>query len=375
MGKTTRWVPVVLLVALCVTGAVLWASPDEYSRALADLDEAAPEARAGAVEYLVSLGVSGLDDLLDELAGDPTPLQAAGLAEVVRTIGIGTSDVEDVTSLLASTYPPTRHAAITVLALQAASARDALETVATTDSEFPALRAAAAVALGGAGAQARSTLREVVSDEDAPELVRMAALRSLARISSDGADDARNLAASPRQPWSLRRAAILALGDVNAAGDAPLAYLLTSREAPVREAVLEAMVARGGTTNVALVAGRLTDTSADVRLAALRGLSLLGAAAGSRQAVIGRMLDADVRVLALAAELVGQTCQDIASTVRPSLVALLASTNFRVRYQAALALYAHGDKSGAATMKTDSGSGNPSQALQAGQAYSQITGQ
>ncbi len=375
MRNMMRLIPVVILLGLCGAWAVLFAGPDAYSQAVDDLDDTDAVVRAGSVQYLVSLGSSGLDDLLDELAADHPALTTAGLAEAVRSIGIGARDVVAVSLLLASDDAPTRHAAITILALQAASARDALEGVAESDSELPALRAAALLALGGAGAQARSVLGKVVFDEDAPGCARHAALRSLARISTDGATDARDLAASPDHPWSLRRVAILALGDPRAPGDGPLGHLLTSREAPVREAVLEAMVARGGATNLTLMAGRLADLSADVRLAALRGLSLLGAVGPHRQAVIGRMLDADPRVKALAADLVGQTCSDIASTVRPSLVSLLASTSFHVRHKAALALYAHGDGFGAATMKTDSASRNPSIRLQASQAYRQITGQ
>ena len=71
--------------------------------------------------------------------------------------------------------------------------------------------------------------------------------------------------------------------------------------------------------------------------------------------------------------MVGSTCSDIVSTVKPSLVLLLASPNFRVRYDAALALFALGDKSGAATMLADGASTNPSQQRMATQAYSLIT--
>ena len=56
----------------------------------------------------------------------------------------------------------------------------------------------------------------------------------------------------------------------------------------------------------------------------------------------------------------------------PKLKLLLASTNFRVRYTAAMALLQLQDKSGQATMFTDSASANASQAAQALQAYNAI---
>ena len=125
MRNMMRLIPVVILLGLCGAWAVLFAGPDAYSQAVDDLDDTDAVVRAGSVQYLVSLGSSGLDDLLDELAEDHPALTTAGLAEAVRSIGIGTRDVDDVSLLLASDDAPTQHAAITILALQAASARDA----------------------------------------------------------------------------------------------------------------------------------------------------------------------------------------------------------------------------------------------------------
>ena len=313
--------------------------------------------------------------MLDELDGNHTPLQVAGIAEAVRGIGLGTSDVGDVTPLLEATEAPTRHAAITILAQQPASARTALEAVVADEDEVTTLRAAAAFALRGAGAQARSRLRRVALDDREPTAVRKAALRALAQVSTDGAGDVKDVAADASASWALRRVAIAALGDPAAQSSSALTTLLASKVVAVRTATIEALVTRGALADPTVVAAKLTDLSADVRYAALRGLVILGATAGPRTAIVGRMLDADPRIQALAAEVVGRTCLSIKATVRPTLVSLLASTNFNVRYHAALALHAHGDKSGAATMLADSLSPNPSVATQAKQAYRLITGQ
>ena len=374
MRKTSHLFPVAILLCVCGAAAVLLASPSAYSQALDDLDDADPTTRSAAIQYLASLGASRLDDLLDELADDYSPLATAGLGEVVRTIGIGTGDVDDVALLLSETDPPTRHAAVTVLGLQAASARTQLEAVAADADELSTVRAAAAAALRSAGAQARSGLRDIIRDKDAPAPVRKAALGSLAQVSAAGAGDVKAVAANANRPWRIRRAAIHALGDPAVPTSTPLSQLLASTEIRVRAAVVEALFDRGTAADLVLLAGRLTDQAAPVRLAALRGVMLASAAVTYRTAVIGRMLDADPRIQALAAELVGQTCSNIASTVRPTLVSLLASTSFHVRLKAALALFAHGDKTGGLTMKADALSPNPSIAAQAAQAYRLITG-
>ena len=121
------------------------------------------------------------------------------------------------------------------------------------------------------------------------------------------------------------------------------------------------------------MAAGLTDAWANVRYEALRSLQALGGTTTYRSQVIGRLLDADPRLQALSARIVGGICGDIASSVKPSLQALLASTNFRVRYEAALALLALGDTSGQATMQADRALPNPSHALLASQAYGAIT--
>jgi HEAT repeat protein len=245
--------------------------------------------------------------------------------------------------------------------------------VATEEAETVPVRTAAVAALGSAGAQARSTLWGLVRDAEVPPAVRHAAIRALARVSPDGASDVGALAADGKRPFAERLLAVQALAQPTAPGSAVLARLATSVTPTIRAAALSALAERGDTTQAALMASALSDPWATVRLRGLQGLRALGAGATYRTQVIGRLLDTDPRVLSLAAQLVGATCRDIASQVTPSLKLLLASGNFRVRYDAALALFALGDTSGAATMLADQASPNPTQQRMAGMAYAQIT--
>ncbi|MFV1959901.1 MAG: HEAT repeat domain-containing protein [Planctomycetota bacterium] len=122
------------------------------------------------------------------------------------------------------------------------------------------------------------------------------------------------------------------------------------------------------------LAGLLTDPSSDVRYVALQGLEVLGGTSLYSTAVIARLGDRSGRIQALAARLSGPIGASVKTTLIPKLKGLLASTSFRVRYEAALALKALGDKSGAATMRADRASKNPSIAKMAAYAHKLITG-
>ena len=171
-----------------------------------------------------------------------------------------------------------------------------------------------------------------------------------------------------------RTVAIRALADPASPSDTALGLLAASKNTRVRAETAAAMAKRGKPQHLTVLAALVTDPWPKVRYQALQAIWILGGAPANRAKVIGRMADTDPRVLALAGrKLVGQTCSDISSTVKPSLVTLLGSANFRVRYEAALALLQLGDTSGAATMLADGATTNLSQRQMAIQAYSLIS--
>jgi HEAT repeat protein len=115
------------------------------------------------------------------------------------------------------------------------------------------------------------------------------------------------------------------------------------------------------------------DTVGDVRLAALRAIHDRSSGQGVRGAVIPLLQDADARVQALAAYHLRQNLAGDINTFRQQLLNMLGSGNFKVRYEAALALLAYNDKGGANTMLADLATAKASQRLQAADAYQRIT--
>jgi len=300
-------------------------------------------------------------------------LVKAGLAEAIRTMGVRASDLDSIKALLSDPAAATRHQAVKLLAPHAPAVLSDLEEVAAAADETVIVRAAATAALGNAGAQARSALRDLALDTDLAGAIRASAIRALSLVSTTAADDVRMIAEDSTRDWADRTVAIRALAQPASPGDTALSALTGSTTVRVRAETAAAMAERGLPQHISAVANLVGDAWPNVRYQALRALWVLGGAPANRTKVIARLLDADVRVKALAAKLVGQTCADIVSTVKPSLVLLLANANFRVRYEAALALFQLGDKSGAATMLADGASTNPSQRQMALQAYGLIT--
>ena len=371
MRKIERWLPVSLLVGLVLTAAVLFAGPPLPENDLADLAANDPQTRHAAILRLADSGQ--FSDLVYALGEDHTPLVKAGLAEAIQTMGIGSSNLDSIKALLTHGDATTRHLAVKLLSGHAPEVWTDLEGVADDQDETALVRAAAAAALGGAGAQARSALRDLALDADLPGVVRTSAVRALARVSPAAVDDVRKIAEDGAQDWAERTVAIRALADPASPSDTALGLLAVSKNTRVRAETAAAMAKRGKPQHLTVLAGLVTDPWPKVRYQALQAIWVLGGAPANRAKVIGRMADTDPRVLALAAKLVGQTCGDIVSTVKPSLVTLLGSGNFRVRYEAALALLALGDTSGAATMLADGASTNLSQRQMAMQAYSLIS--
>jgi len=366
------WIPISFLLLLGTVTALLSAAPSLGESELQELGAHDPAVRASAVEKFVSLGATS--DLLDELGRAHSPLVKSGLAEAVRRKGVTSDDVTALGDLLTGSDVTARYLAAGLLSPVASQARSALAARAKDPDETTLVRAAAARTLGAAGPRARTTLGALATDETIPSTVRQAAIRALAGVDEVGTDDARALVDDTDRPWADRACAIQALAQAGQAGRTRLVGLTASKEAPVRKAAARALVASGDAGAAPTLAGLLGDPAAGVRYVALQGLEVLGMAASYPTAVFPRLGDMSGRVQALAARLSGQVGGSSKATVIPKLKGLLASTNFRVRYEAALALKALGDKSGATTMLTDRASKNPSVAKMAAAAYRIITG-
>jgi HEAT repeat protein len=181
------------------------------------------------------------------------------------------------------------------------------------------------------------------------------------------------VAADLNEPWPDRQAAVHALGSADVSLPATAHDLLQSKDARIRAQMVRALIDRGEVAELAGIAKATGDSDATTRLVALQGVAHYQGLVTHRAAVLLRLSDPDPRVQALAAKAVGGSCADVKTTVVPKLKILLASTNFRVRHNAAMALLQLQDKSGQATMQADALSTNVSQARQAKAAYDAIT--
>jgi len=169
-------------------------------------------------------------------------------------------------------------------------------------------------------------------------------------------------------------ARVQALASTDSLGPDLLKPLIKSPKAWMRKAAIGALGSTGSKAYAQALSAALIDGVADVRLAALRALIDVQGETTYRGLIAGMMGDADARVQALAARSVGRSSANIAAQVRGALMGLLGNASFHVRYEAALALFAHGNKGGLATMQTDQLSTNQSQSAQARYAAAKIQG-
>ena len=313
-----------------------------------------------------------LTDCLTALDGEYAMVHKAAVAEAVARMNLSPQDVTQAATLLKDSRMPVRSAGLRILGAHASSARQTLAAVASDADEAVALRAMASRALGGAGSAALADLRALLRAEQTPDAVRLAVVQALAQVSETGMGDAATLAQDSKARRVEREVALQAIGAQGASAVPTLQGLAQAQEAWVRASALAALQTASTSEGTAAFASALTDTSAPVRLAGLRGLVSRNAHGAKRTAVMKLLVDPDVRVKMLATRCVGATCLDIKSTVIPTLKTLLASPTFAVRREAALALLALQDKGGQATMLADSASTNPAQATQAALAHTQI---
>jgi HEAT repeat protein len=172
-----------------------------------------------------------------------------------------------------------------------------LARVARDARELAGVRVAATTALGRAGAQARAVLLELLAPEEGEAAVRGAALYALALTPSLGWEDVQGVAEDGRRARAERVLAVRALAQPGCAGSAALLALTRAREPWLRAQAAGGLALRGDASQAEVLGGLLTDAQPEVRLAALGAigqLQLTGALIGP---VLGRLLDADARVV------------------------------------------------------------------------------
>jgi|GEM_PF-4062903 len=357
-----------------IAAARLMAGPVGLSSDVKDLGSSDAAVRSAAVDKVKKLGKDAVPDLLDELASDHDSFAKATLAEIVRDLGVPSSEGTTLANLLSDRDFAARQAALVILASTPTLAKAALISLAASKSADPSLRAGAAEVLGGVGGEVRHVLAKIAGSPDAPETVRCGALAGLALTGPSGCDDVKTVVTAQGSSEALRQAGIAALGRKEAAGAMALKALIASPVVVIRSSAMAALAGLGDTSTVVDFVPGLTDPAPEPRLEALRAVLGLGGGTKYRENVITMLGDMDDRVVAVAARSVGQTCGDIAARVNPALLGLLFSMNFQVRYEASLALNALGDKTGLATMQADAMPPNLSQQQQATQAINIING-
>jgi HEAT repeat protein len=374
MLRVTKWVWVVALISIVVAANAIVAAPTGYERTIEALGHSDSAARLNAIEELAQGGRSTLGTLLAELDADHAPLVKSGLAEAIRRIGVGRNEESTLTALLASSSPVTRHATVTILRRYPRLAQPTLLKMAESKRELPSIRAAAVLALSESP-DLRPPIKALAHDLSVSRTVRDAATTALATAGLDGASDVKQIAEDASRPREERMVAIRSLARPGSQGVSALKDLANSTTPWVRAEAIGALLRRSATSELSLMATAATrDADAYVRATALESLIALGGGPTYREGIIGLLGDADVRVQALAINYLGRSGGDIAARLQAALRGLLASGNFNVRHEAALALFAHGDSFGAATMLADSAALNISQARKARQAYDLITG-
>jgi hypothetical protein len=342
---------------------------------LEDLGSASAAERESAVTELVQGGSSSLPTLLAEVRDARSPLVQAGLAEAAAKIGVGASQEAAIVALLSSKTPSTRSAGVRILASKPGLGRVALTNLAKSSAEVPFLRASAAAALGG-DLQSRSALKGLLAAKDTPAMVRAATIRSLARTGEDGVKDVRDLALSSQTSAQERRAAVLALEQGGVDSRAALRAIVSGGSASIRPHAIAALATKGTSDDLEDLLEWTSEEDATVRLEALRTLLHLGGGASNRSAVASLLSDADVRVRILATQFFRKDSEALAEGTQSSLRGLLEDGNAHLRYEAALALHAHGDDTGKDVMKADrdASDGDAGHRRRAGTAYSLITG-
>jgi HEAT repeat protein len=352
MGRG-RWA--LLAVVVAMIGLVARATLGEergFDDVVADLSSSDVSERAQAVADLVQGGSQSLSKLLGEIDSNDDPTAKGGLAEAVWKIGVGSNQEAALTSLLAARNPATRHAAIAILARHTGVARAALARTAASATENSFIRAGAAEAMGG-DSSARSALKSLIANKVTPSSVRVAAIRGLARTGTNGANDIRDVALDGKRTHAERRSAVLALGQAGADSHDALVALVQAGEAFVRAGALAGLAFKGSSEDFEALAGWCGDDAPEVRVEALRTLVILGGGADHRSTVAGLLSDSDVRVQILAVRFFAKDTADLSETTQAALQSALESDSAGLRYEAALALHAHGDDSGKDVMKAD----------------------
>ena len=375
MSRTLRLTLVPVFIAAGLLGsALLRADPNPLESDLAELSSNVPATRQGAIATLSKRDARYASQLISSLDDAAvTDVGRGSIVQVVRAIGSSGSDVTTLEALLGSSVLSVRHAAVTLLSAHAAGAITDLRTLLLDKSEHHAIRAAAARSVAFAGADAKEALEVVADDLEAPASVRKAAIRGLAQASPTGAALVRGIAADKTRDRGDRLVAINALADKQSSGADELGELVGHPEPWVRAHACAEVARSKQTKLLAEVVKRFNDPSGQVRATALQAVIDLGGESANKAGILALCADADPRVQMTAAASVGRTYAGNAAAARPKLTALLASANFAVRKAGALALRAHGDKSGAATMLADQNTANAGQKLMATTAHAQIT--
>lgn len=368
---------VVAVAALAVCGALLWAGGAWSSGGpIENLSSPDGQVRQAAIDQLVHGGPGLLDMLLTELElGDHPAVARWGIGEAMRRIGVGNAEAARLNALLVSSNTEKRSAAAHALGSNGALARERLVALARSPREKAPIRAAAARALGTAGSAARGSLKAMARDLGLPQDLRHAAIDALALCAAAAASDVVDIATDGTRPAEDRQRALFALAQPSSpAGANALRALLSSGACPtaVRHHAVTALSSLGQASDATLVGSQLLDGSADVRLAALGALSRLAAEGQYLPEIAQLMADTDKRVQTGAIETIGRVSPSLGKDVKTALLSLLGDSNFRVRYEAALALYLHRDRSGGPVMQKDSFSTNASQASLAARLYTLI---
>jgi HEAT repeat protein len=367
-------VPLVAVAAVFVGGRLV-AAPSAYEQALTKLSDASPSIRAEGAATLAQGGASSLRTLLPEIdARGHGPLTKAGLVEVVKRIGVTSSQATALRALLSSRQTTTRWAAVQVIASTEGLMRADLLARAKDAKEVPAIRAAAAEALSGA-TDHLTAVQALASDASAPGSVRAAAIRALGTLGSSGATSAKAIAADAKRPVAERKAALFGLSQGGSSGASGLASLAEATDPWLRAHALGALVSQGDADSASTLAAAFDDDEASVRAVSLEGVIALGEGATYAEEILAFLSDDDVRVRVLAIRHVATlNPATVASETLSTLQGLLDEEDATVRAEAARALYTLGDPSGASTMEADAEDENRAVARRAARIHQQISG-
>lgn len=353
-----------IVLGLVIAG-VLGAQPSESGSmkdALRRLTDADPSQREEAIADLANGARLSGASLHTMLLQAKDPLVSAGLAEAWRRVGLVDDEVKGLARDLVAADAVTRRTLVWLArATKPSLVAPALRGVVADEREAADVREAAATALGRVGGTERAFLASIAEDGVRGEVVRAAVVHGLALAAADGADAVATLATAAGTPELVRDAAWAALADPDVDAAADLADLVASASATVRAAAIAALAARHATTDAVVDAlkARLTSTEIPVvAVAAVEALATLGKADATRDELVGLLDVADATVQAAAIRALGFAARDTRAATLGKLRSLLASANFRVRCEAALALAEAKDGTGYAAMLADSVGGD-----------------